>query len=326
MSKTVDQDGFVVKSNHLVEARYRLSLQESHVILWLLTQIRPDDEDFKIHELKISEFAKMAGLEVDSQYKELRKVTLHLMKRILEIKEINLKNKKTTLQVAWLSSAEYHHGEGYVSLCFDPKLKPYLLQLKTQFTKIGISDAMGFDSVHALRIHELLVQYESIGHRTMSVAEIRDYCGIEKDEYTEYKNLKSRVINRAKTEINAKTDYDVDFTEIKNSRKVDKINWTIGKKKSEEVVTKPKTKKQPGLVPIAYESCVVPEIVVFCKANETVLERDKIDYLLNVNDFNLNNERLQLGFTCDFFRNRCDIAAVTDLLVVFFETKRVDYV
>jgi hypothetical protein len=45
-AKSTESDKFVVKSNDLVEARYRLSLQESHVVLWLLTQINPEDEDF----------------------------------------------------------------------------------------------------------------------------------------------------------------------------------------------------------------------------------------------------------------------------------------
>ncbi|MFN7633091.1 MAG: replication initiation protein, partial [Cyanobacteriota bacterium] len=74
---------FVVKSNALIEARYRLSLQESHVILWLLTQIRPDDEDFKTHELNVDEFSRMVGLNVKGQYSELQKIIENLMRRIL---------------------------------------------------------------------------------------------------------------------------------------------------------------------------------------------------------------------------------------------------
>ena len=230
MAKTpsIDPDRFVVKSNDLVEARYRLSLQESHLVLWLLTQIRPEDEDFKIHQLDIIEYANTVGLNAKGQYKELEKITERLMKRILKIKR--KKNKKSTLQVSWLSSAEYHHGEGCVSLCFDPKLKPYLLQLKNQFTKINISDAMGFKSIYAFRIFELLMQVEKIGHRRMSIVELREYCGIGKDEYELYSNLKLKVLIPAKNEINTKTDYEVDYKEIKESRKVVGLNWTINKK------------------------------------------------------------------------------------------------
>ena len=96
----------------------RLSLQESHVILWLLTQIRPEDEDFKIHELNIEEFARMVDLKVDGQYGELQKITETLMKRVMKIYE---PEKMEWVQVSWLSSARYQKNEGLVLLEFSPQ-------------------------------------------------------------------------------------------------------------------------------------------------------------------------------------------------------------
>ena len=220
-------DQFVVKSNSLIEARYRLSLQESHVVLWLLTQIRHDDEDFKLHSMKISDFANLAGVKVDSQYKELRKITMRLIQRGLSIYE---SETREWLQVSWLSSARYKTKLGVVSLRFDPALKPYLLQLRSHFTKIDIADTMKFKSIYAVRIFELLSQYASAGKREISIHDLRSYCGIKSGEYQKYDHLKSRVFNRAKTEINAKTDYEVDYTEIKTSRKVTGLKWTIKRK------------------------------------------------------------------------------------------------
>jgi plasmid replication initiation protein len=131
-----ESNKYVVKSNSLVEARYRLSLQESKIILWLLTQIRHDDEDFKSHQMTISEFSKMIGVEVDNQYGKIREVTKSLMRRVLEIYE---PEKNSFLQVSWLSSARYEGKKGIVSLEFSPQLKPYLLKLKSHFTKLDIS-------------------------------------------------------------------------------------------------------------------------------------------------------------------------------------------
>lgn len=117
---------FIVKSNALVEARYRLSLQESQIILWLLTQIRSDDEDFKPHNLEIIEFSHLTQVSVGNKYSELRKITKRLMQRVIEIYE---PDTKEFIQAAWLSSAHYKSKQGYVSLEFSPKLKPYLLKL-----------------------------------------------------------------------------------------------------------------------------------------------------------------------------------------------------
>jgi plasmid replication initiation protein len=225
------QSDFIVKNNNLVEARYRLSLQESQVILWLLTQIRPDDEDFKSHKLDIIDFAKIIDVHVDSKYHELRKVTKRLMQRVMEIQDIS---EDRIIQVSWLSSAIYELKKGFISLEFSPALKPYLLQLKSHFTKINIADTLKLKSIYAIRIFELLLQYQSIGSRKMTVEELRAYCGIEKKEYKLLADFKRKVIERAKTEINNKTEYYIDYTEIKESRKIVAIEWTIKKKDLEQ--------------------------------------------------------------------------------------------
>jgi plasmid replication initiation protein len=218
---------YVVKSNSLVEARYRLSLQESQVILWLLTQIRPDDEDFKEHVMDISELARLTMVNVDSRYTELRKITKRLIQRSIEIYEPDLNEY---IQVTWLNSAHYKANKGIVLLQFSSKLKPYLLKLKSHFTKIDLVDTMKLKSVHAIRIFELLLQYLTIGKRKITLEELRLLCGIQQKEYIGYNMLKRKVIDRAKTEINAKTDYEIDYVEIKESRKVVAIEWTIKKK------------------------------------------------------------------------------------------------
>lgn len=197
------------------------------MVLWLLTQIKPEDEDFKTHKLKVEDFAKMTQVNVNNRYDELKKTTLRLMQRVIQIYSPH-ENKLT--QVSWLSSAVYEDRKGYVYLRFDPALKPYLLQLKSQFTKIDVVDTLKLKSIYAIRIFELLSQYASIGKREISVEDLRSYCGIEENEYALYSDLKRKVINRAKTEINTKTGYDVDYTEFKESRKVTSIDWTINKK------------------------------------------------------------------------------------------------
>ena len=229
MSKNLKLEGknFIIKGNALVEARYRLSLQESQIVLWLLTQIKQNDEDFKSHKLNVTEFAKLLNLSPGRQYAKIQEITEKLMRRVLKIYD---SRTQKLLQVSWLSSAEYEYRKGYVMLEFSPKLKPHLLQLKSQFTKISITDTLKLKSIYAMRILELLLQYLSIGHRKITIDELREYCGIEENEYKNYFDLKRKVIEKAKSEITAKTNYEIDYKEIKESRKVVAIEWQIKKK------------------------------------------------------------------------------------------------
>jgi len=217
----------VVQSNKLVEAHYRLTLQEKRFVLWLISLIHKDDIDFQKYQLKIIEFAAMMGLNPKTQYKEMKLVTKSLITRAIEIEDVEASRVK---QMAWLGFADWELKKGICSVSFHPELKPYLLQLKEQFTQIGFADLLGLSSVYSVRIFELLAQYEAIGNRETSIEEIRKWCGIGKDEYQLYAHLKSKVISRAKDEINLKTDYEIDYKEIKESRKVVAIDWSIQKK------------------------------------------------------------------------------------------------
>lgn len=216
----------VVQSNRLVEAYHRLHLQEKRLVLWLIKLIEKDDVDFKKYKLNIIEFATLMGLNPKTQYKEMKGITKSLVTRAIEIEDLENESIK---QIPWFFFAHWEPKKGICSLEFHPELKPYLLQLKEQLTPIGFADFLGLSSVYSVRIFELLSQYLSIGKRTTPMAELRAWCGMGKDEYERYNNFKNRAIEYAKTEINAKTEYEIDYTEIKESRKVVAIAWTIQK-------------------------------------------------------------------------------------------------
>ena len=50
------------RHNHLIEARYRLTLQEQRLLLWLFSEIKPEDTDFKRYRVRIADLAKLIGI------------------------------------------------------------------------------------------------------------------------------------------------------------------------------------------------------------------------------------------------------------------------
>ena len=53
----------VAKSNDLIDARYKLSLNEQRLIILLSSVIQPDDDEFHDYDLLVSDFAIMFELE-----------------------------------------------------------------------------------------------------------------------------------------------------------------------------------------------------------------------------------------------------------------------
>jgi plasmid replication initiation protein len=214
----------MVQHNHLIEARYHLTLQEKRLMCWLASQVKQTDKDFQEHELSIKEFAVLVDVRGDHLYKTLDTITHKLMQKIITIREIN---KKGFAKAALLGGVKYYDGQGTIKLSFHPYLKPYMLQLKDRFTQISLGDVMGLKSVHAIRIYELLKQYESLGNREIPLSDLREYCGIEEGQYKNFNDLKRFLLHISKKEINSKTDLFIDYEEIKTSRKVTSIKFTI---------------------------------------------------------------------------------------------------
>jgi plasmid replication initiation protein len=217
------QSHLITKSNALVEANYKLGVVEQKIILMLASRIQPSDTEFKTYTLSVNEFVKMLGLSTKSKYKEVREVTIGLMKKAFEIR---IKNK--VIQVSWLSYVAYNENEGTVDIRFDPFLKPYLLQLKSHFTSYRLDNIVKLKSAYSIRLYELLKQYEKIKERVFTVDELRTMLDI-KDIYPVYGNFKQRVLSVAKRELKDKTDIYFEIEEIKKGRKVERIRFSIFK-------------------------------------------------------------------------------------------------
>lgn len=204
----------IVKSNTLIEACYKLSLQESRLILNLAAQIHPDDSDFKKYTMSIKEIAKVTGVSTNSLYDNIKNVTESLLKKVIYLP----KNDNGFKQLAWLCEADYEPGLGKVTLCFSPNLKPFLLNLRERFTSYSLSIAIKFKSLFSFRIYELLKQYENIGKREIKVSDLRKMLGLDDNIYPLYGNFKQKILKVTQKELKEKSDISFDFDEVKEGQ------------------------------------------------------------------------------------------------------------
>jgi len=224
----------VVKSNDLVESRQRLSVQEQRIILLLISKIRLEDVDFLWYKFKIRDLAKFLGLETSNRiYVDVRKAIRKLIKRV-----ITFDRKGRNIDLNWIQAAEY--GEkGYVKICINHVLKPYLLNLKSHFTKYSINHVVHLRSTYSIRIYELLKRYENLGEVTFEVDRLKFILGLKTDEYTLYGNFKNKVVLVAQKELIDKTDVSFDFEEEKDGKKVVRLCFKIKKNDPKKKIPAP---------------------------------------------------------------------------------------
>ena len=226
----------VTQSNKLIEARYALSIGEQKIILLLISTISPEDKELKHYEMKVTDFAQMMNLKGNSVYERLNNSLDKLLSRVLHIP-----TDQGYLKIGWVSSAEYVKQQGIIFLSFDKKLKPYLLELKEQFTKYDLFVVTQFQSTYSVRIYMLLKQYQKIGKREFALDDFRAILGIEENKYKKFYDFRKRIINQAKKEFEAKnkesgnynSDISFDFEVIRTARTITRLRFIIKKQQHE---------------------------------------------------------------------------------------------
>jgi len=226
----LDPNRKVTKSNSLVEARYRLTLNEIRLILAYISLITPKQDDFPTVRLKVREIKDLLDLGGESLYAVLLRTLEKLRSRVVKIPK---PENNGFIVTGWIDRAEYNGKKGELEITLSRDLKPYLLQLREKFTSYHLRNVLKLRSVYAVRMYELLKQYESVGKRIIDLKELKEMLGIE-NEYKLYGHFKSKVLMKAQKELKEKTDIYFDFAEIKKGRKVVALEFIIRRKEDRE--------------------------------------------------------------------------------------------
>jgi len=237
----------VYKSNALVEAAYRLSVQEQRIILACIGQVRRDEEvtDEVLYSITAADLAAVAGIAVGDAYKELKDAALRLKRREVRLtQEPNGKGKKPkTMITGWVQTIFYIEGEGRVELRFTKDMLPYLTGLQREFTRYALSDVAKMTSAHGIRLYELLAQWPD-GHRVIEVDELRRWLQLE-DRYPLMADFRRNVIQPAVEQINKHSPLSLTWAQRKTGRKVTHLVFDYAPKKPAKALGKAPGGAQP---------------------------------------------------------------------------------
>jgi hypothetical protein len=223
----------VYKSNSLVEASYRLSVAEQRIVLACVSQV-PHGEpvtDEVMYSVSAQEIAELSETNTRTACRDLQEAALRLKRREVRIeKEANGKGKrKQVLICGWVQTIMYIENEGRINLRFNKDMLPYLTELSTQFTKYRLKAVAKMDSAYAVRLYELLVQWQGIGKREVSLEWLRDTFQLG-DKYPAIKDFKKWVIDPAVQQINEHSDLTASYTQRKTGRTVTHLIFTFAPK------------------------------------------------------------------------------------------------
>jgi plasmid replication initiation protein len=219
-------------------------LNEQRVVLACIAQVNSAAAllETDLFELSAKDFLGIFSVSERNAYEALIDVAENLFNRYVVVEKPDPKRPKIKLlKMCWISSIQYLSDEGKVILRFSQDILPYLSELKREFTRYELAHIGKMTSIYAIRLYELLAQWQTTGKREVDIDWLKAHFEIA-EQYTDMSDFKKRVLDPAVKDINAHSNFQVSWTQRKTGRRVTHLTFYFSEKASAE--TKPKEKEK----------------------------------------------------------------------------------
>jgi plasmid replication initiation protein len=239
----------VVKSNRLVEASYRLSLNEQRIILYAICRCREEQKgllaDLPVTITAEAFMKQFPSIEKGSVYGQLKEAMNALYARSVTIYDTDASTQKARVrETRWISEKAYIDGAGHIQIIFTPEVIKYITRLEEEFTSYQLERVGNMTSVYAIRIYELLAQNKQIGTRMIGLTWLRNLLQIGESEYKLTANFMDKVLDVAVNQINKHSDLKINYKPQKTSRAITDFIFKIEIKKDRLKLPREKSKDQ----------------------------------------------------------------------------------
>jgi plasmid replication initiation protein len=238
--KTLEESYFT-QSNYLVEAVFLQHFKELELKVLCLISKYINTNQFQnvpansIQSLKEStdrvlrisissqQFCKFLHINQMTFYQQMKNLTSLLNKSIL-IESIP-PNKKKFIALNLFSYIGCDDGKAIFGI--NAALQPYLHHLRSNFTILALEYIGNMTSAYAIKIYQLLKQYEIEGQRTFTLQEMKKVLGITNTYSNDFSNFRRKVLDVAQKNINKHSDLRISFTTKNTANKIDEIIFKI---------------------------------------------------------------------------------------------------
>lgn len=226
--------------NVITQARYDYTACQLDILFYLLSQLKKGDALDKQYTIYVKDVERLTGRQWN--YQQLREATADMGSRMFEVE------KERTYEQLWMfQKVEYIKGKGCLQILLAEPIRPYVFNLKENFTSYQLHSALKLSSKYAKRIYQLASQWkDKVTTRTYSLDEfkemlyLKDPKGKKPEQFQNISQLKARVLDIAVRQVTEHTDLKIDYLLIKNSRAYESVRFTI-------------TRQQPQQLPIPFE-------------------------------------------------------------------------
>jgi plasmid replication initiation protein len=228
---------------YLSEALRQANMKEieMEISMFLFAKMTKSHENETVYHLNMKELQNLTGHSYNL------KNYIDACKRLREITFV-IDREKSILVTGLLNDADFIKGKATVEVTISRKLKPYLMDLFSNYTEHQLFSMLRLKSKHSKKIYMYLCQNRPIkgyirntleGINLKTFKEKTGYINSETGEeiYTNYGIFNQQALKIAKKEINEVTDIRFAYKPVKWGREVVALDIDIENKKNDEIIS-----------------------------------------------------------------------------------------
>lgn len=219
----------VTQANPLALSRQEMGILTKRLLVLALSDISKEDLTLEPIRITAWEYAQLFNISGKSIYSRIEESARELLEQTIQIKEPN----GDWVMFQWVSEARYDNGReagqmAAIEIKIHDRLKPYLLQLRRDFSIIPTDQLLSFESFNSMRLFEVLYTASYAGERNQLIFDVDDLklrLGLD-GKYERFKDFRY-VLDRAQEEFAAYTSLAFDYEPHKVGRKFQRVSFSI---------------------------------------------------------------------------------------------------
>lgn len=224
----------VKKSNAAARAAWTAdSVYEPRLLALVVSQIKPDDEDFKNFTVSVDDLIKEEGGK-DHKY-------IFSIVKSLQGKQLIFNENGEDITTSVFSFCSYNRQKRTITARFDPFLKPHYLALKKGlFTQYSLFEFLMLPSIYSQRMFEILKSWDDKPEVIFELENLYKILDVPPTHKKDFAQFRLRVLEKAHKDIHKHTSLTYEWEPIKKGRAVCGIKFTFNKKRVAVVTEKKK--------------------------------------------------------------------------------------
>lgn len=225
----------IVKSNDLIENFiFNATEMELHMLNYAVAYLNPGwDNRRAICKFSIPDLIKTFGTNSNRAWEQYREASERLMKRTYRYFD---ENNKEVIENVVTRTVLDRNDKSWIEFKFNEFISNRLSNLKKLFTEYDIKQIANFKSRYAFMLYEFFIMQlskltdQSKYKQIIEISAFKKNLNIEK-KYSLNSDLKRKILEPSKKQINRHSDIKISYTLIKTGRSFTHIAFTAERKK-----------------------------------------------------------------------------------------------